>query len=152
MSTASAVNRAIVDSNIPTTAAARNAVTRLISSHGSRLRTANITGESARSCRLAPTIACMSDAASSCAVDASVSWRITPMSRPSKSTTGRLVRRRSVKRSTTSSWVATASTQTGVVARLSSGSSSSATASTCSGTAPSSCPSSSVRNTSTTRR
>ena len=40
-STASAVNCAIVDSNSPTTAAARNAVARLICSHGKRLRTAN---------------------------------------------------------------------------------------------------------------
>ena len=55
---ASAVNLAMVPSNIPTTNAARNAVARLISSQGSRWRTANDTRESARSSLLTPTIVC----------------------------------------------------------------------------------------------
>ena len=54
--TARAVKRAMVPSNNPTTEAARKAVRRLTSSHGSRLRTAKPTGERARSSLLAPTM------------------------------------------------------------------------------------------------
>ena len=56
---ASAVNLAMVPSKMPTTNAARNAVARLISSHGNRCRTANDTRDSARSSLLTPTIVCM---------------------------------------------------------------------------------------------
>ena len=64
--TASAVYLAIVDSKRPTTAAARNAVSRLICSQGSRLRTANSGGDRARSSGLAPLIIWMSAERSSC--------------------------------------------------------------------------------------
>ena len=67
MSTASALYFEIVPWNSPTTDAARNAVARLISSHGSRCRTAKLTRESAVSSLLAPTIVWMSDDASASA-------------------------------------------------------------------------------------
>ena len=70
---ARAVKRAIVSSNSPTTEAARKAVTRLICSHGSRLRMANVVFDRARSSRPAPTIAWIASLASCWAADTSAS-------------------------------------------------------------------------------
>src|SRR6266550_5675349 len=114
MSTARAVYFAIVPSNSPTTNAARNAVARLISSHGSRWRTANDTRESARSSLLTPTIVCMLIVASASAASTSARYRITPTRRWSESTTGSVATRCSVRYATISSRVAVAATATGV--------------------------------------
>ena len=57
---ARAVNWAIVDSNTPTTDAARKAVNRLMCSQGKRFLTAKFADDSARSSGLTPTIVCMS--------------------------------------------------------------------------------------------
>ena len=86
-STASAVTWAMVPSKIPTTAAARKAVTRLMNSQGSRLRTENIGLLRARSSRPTPTMACRSVVASSSAAEVSRLRRIKPSSLPSTSTT-----------------------------------------------------------------
>ena len=68
------MNCAIVFSNRPTTAAARNAVKRLICSQGSRFLTANEALDSARSSALAPTIVWMSAVASSWIAFMSLEW------------------------------------------------------------------------------
>jgi hypothetical protein len=104
--TASAVTSAIVSSKMPTTAAARKAVARLMTSHGSRLRTTTSTGESAFSSRPAPTIFCMSASASACTARSAASWRITPSSSPASLMTGSASNRRCCIFSVTSSRVA----------------------------------------------
>ena len=90
-STASAVNCEMTPSNRPTTAAARKAVSRLICSHGRRLRTANAGVDSARSSGLAPTMVWMSRLDSSSTAAISSAWRITPTKRPARLTTGSVV-------------------------------------------------------------
>ena len=101
--TARAVNRAMVLSNIPTTNAARKAVNRFSCNQGNRFLTENHTGESARSSLFAPTIVSRSALASSWLALMISSFRTTPKSRWSKSTTGMVKKCRSPKSSTISS-------------------------------------------------
>ncbi len=129
ISTASAVNLAMSPSNEPTTAAARNAVTRLICSQGRRLRTAKSAGESARSSLLAPTIVARSSLLSLRNALNSSAWRITPSSRPSALTTGSVLSGVCCSTSTTSSRGARSVTTTGTE-RISDRSSASREAST----------------------
>ena len=86
--TTSAVHRAIVSSNRPTVAAARNAVARLMKSQGRRRRMETRHGVRARSSPERPTMSCMSSVASLRATSSASLALTTPTILPAASSTG----------------------------------------------------------------